>query len=378
MLKRAWYFVPALISFLLIFSGCGGQETPPPATAEEFSRRAMLENIAHEIILPLHEDFSRQTEALRAAVRTFQATPTLENLQSLQEAWRATSRLWYKVTLFRLGRLTFSPQSRIANNVPLATPLIDQFIDGTDPLDTDALAVFGSNVVGLRAVEYLIFDPEGGNESVIRKYTDDPTAARRAQYLVLTTEDLNATVSELLQVWLPEGSNYVEAFVDGDDPSSVQGSISMLANQMMSTLESTITMMIGWPLGILSGSVQVDIIESKYSGYTLQQVKSNIENLRDTFNGRGASEDGFGFDDYLDFLGAAYNDMSLADAINQQFDRVIAALNAIEEPFAVALVNNPQQVQRVYDEGRSLIVLLKTDMASRLGITITYNDSDGD
>ncbi|MFN8563023.1 MAG: imelysin family protein [Anaerolineae bacterium] len=365
-----------MIAAWLLLSGFVIQ-SQPAAQAAEFSRRAMLENIAEHIILPLH-DFLQTTDALRMAADTFQTSPTPEDLESLQDAWRATALLWYKVTLFPFGRVTFVYHSRIANDLPIATQIIEQFINGTDTLDADALAVFGSNVVGLRTVEYLIFDPDGGNDAVMQKYTSDPSAARRAQYLTLTVDDLYATVAEILAVWSPDGSNYGDEFVNADDPNSVQGSISMLANRMMGALEGTVNMSIGWPLGTLSGMVQPEIVESRYSGYTIPEITSLFEVLRDTFNGTSAEGDGLGFDDYLDYLGATYNDISLSEAINQQFDTLLADLDVIREPLGLALVNNVDEVQRVYDDGRALVVLMKTDMTSRLGITITFNDSDGD
>lgn len=378
MRKPSTYFIATLIGVSITLSGILVTAGQQANQSVEFSRRAMLENIAFQIIVPLHEDFLQQTDDLRAATYAFQAAPTVENLERLQQAWQDTSRLWHKVTLFRLGRTTFVYHSRIANDAPPAIQLIDQIINGPDPLDAETLAVFGSNVVGLRTLEYLIFDPVGGNDAVLANYTTQSSASQRMLYLVLTVEDLYATVTEVMNVWSPDGLNYLADFVDEDDPNSVQGSISMLANQMISSLESMVNMTIGWPLGTVAGEIQPDIVEAKYSGYSLQEIRSYFEILRDTFNGSGATGNALGFDDYLDYLGAHYNDILLADAIDQQFDVVLAAIDAVEEPFDSALIHHPEQIERIYEEGRLLIALMKTDMASRLGITITFSDSDGD
>jgi predicted lipoprotein len=35
-------------------------------------------------------------------------------------------------------------------------------------------------------------------------------------------------------------------------------------------------------------------------------------------------------------------------------------------------------VQTLYDECRDLVIIMKTDMTSQLGVTITFSDADGD
>src|SRR5690606_16392518 len=117
-------------------------------------------------------------------------------------------------------------------------------INGKTLIEPNAVGVFGSNVVGVRTVEYLIFDPVGGNEAILAKFVDDPNAIYRAQYLLLTVDDLHKTVGELLHMWSPDGLNYADQFVEDDDPSSVQESISMLVNAMVNSLETTVNMTI--------------------------------------------------------------------------------------------------------------------------------------
>lgn len=369
MRHRIGFFLLIVIAMLPILSVSAAPQAHQGAQNNEFNRRAMLENLATGIILPLHESFLRQTEVLRAAYYSFQASSTPENLQSLQEAWCVTAQLWYKVKLFRLGRLTFAYQSRIANNVPIATPLIDQLIEGTDTLDADALAVYGSNVVGLRTAEYLIFDPENGNTAVLQKYTDDPFAARRTEYLRLTIEDLYVNALVLLNVWSPDGANYAENFIAADDLSQ-EGSTSVLVNQMISSLEAMVTMTIGWPVGTPSRVVHPDIVESLYSGDTVQEIRSYFEILRDTINGQGTRGNGLGFDDYLASVGATYFGMPLADALNEQVGIVLRVLDTIHEPLTTALINNPQQVRQLYHTAEDLEEMMEINMASQLGITI--------
>ena len=81
---------------------------------------------------------------------------------------------------------------------------------------------------------------------------------------------------------------------------------------------------------------------------------------------------------YLDFLGATYEGQPLSAAITEQTESALAALAAIEQSLSVAVVEDPDAVRTLYDEVKALLVLVKSDMANHLGITITFSDNDGD
>jgi uncharacterized protein len=87
---------------------------------------------------------------------------------------------------------------------------------------------------------------------------------------------------------------------------------------------------------------------------------------------------GIGLDDYLVAINAKYNGGSLNDAITAQLATVVSKVSAIPEPYSETVVNNPAPAQSAYDEFQKLILLMKTDMVSAMGILITYTDNDGD
>lgn len=369
-----------LLWFLVLFTLTGFALFTRQSSAQSasFDRRAMLENIGMNIILPLHQAFLEQVAVLQASAHAFRAAPTEENLQIMQQAWRDTSYLWEKVNLFKLGRLTFVYHSRIENDSPIAVQIIDDIIKSTDPFDESSISVFGSNVIGLRTVEYLIFNPAEGNSRVLANFTTDPSAERRMLYLMITVDDLYTSADQIWQIWSPDYQNYVAEFIEADDPGSVQESIVMLTNQMLITLESVTNISIGWPLGTVAGSIQPDLVQARYSGYSVAQIRSFFEVLRATYNGTSDAGDGLGFDDYLNAVGAMYDDVPLAEAINTEIDHIFATLDTITTPLNDLIVNNTAQVQALYDESRDLVVILKVDMTSQLGVTITFSDADGD
>jgi len=54
------------------------------------------------------------------------------------------------------------------------------------------------------------------------------------------------------------------------------------------------------------------------------------------------------------------------------------ALNDIPESLAESVSTQTGKVDKAYAELQQLVVLLKVDMTSVLGVQITYQDNDGD
>ncbi len=353
---------------------------PSDAQDSDFSRQEMLDNIANNIILPIHQDFLDQTVALQEATTAFEDDPTLETLSLLQQVWHDTSSAWEKVTLFEMGRRTFVYHSQIDNNSAVFTDMIEDQIlpDENILLDVDYLDGRGSSLKGLRTLEYLIFGAENIPEDVLASYTTMPYAERRMQYLSAAVDLLNVSAQKILDIWSPDGENYIADFVEADDGSSVQESISMLSNLMLSELEHVVQMNVGIALGGNAGEVNIAYATSPYSGYSIEQAISLIEALQQTFNGDSEDGNGLGFDDYLNFLDANYEDGLLSDAINTQMTIFLEALNNLNNLDQSALLEDTDQIQAVYGEGIRLLSLMKVDMAAQMGITITFSDLDGD
>jgi predicted lipoprotein len=386
---RASGAVPTVI-LLFLLVGCGGVASAPPVatnapTAEtavtaagSFDRRAMLENIATGLILPGHQAFLTSLNDLQSAAGAFTDDPTPATLTAAQDAWLAANLARMAVLPYRLGPVDESLlHNRLDNRPPRTTFIDEDILAGEMDITPEYIDSIGSSSVGLGAIEYLLFDPVGGDAAVLASFTEAANSARRRALLLALAEAMPPKAEELLRIWSADGQNYAEAFINADmDGGELQGSINMLANQLIADVEDMITSRLGKPLGKRTNEmIRPDLVEAPYSGASLPRMIATVEGIKAAFNGG----DGSGFDDYLDFLGATHeNNVPLSEAINAQFDVVLAALRAIDGPLETAIQTDQAQVEAAYEELRTLLVLLKADMVNHLGLTLTFNDSDGD
>ena len=64
--------------------------------------------------------------------------------------------------------------------------------------------------------------------------------------------------------------------------------------------------------------------------------------------------------------------------IKAQLAAAQAAVLTMENPLSEFVVTNQPAALDVYSELQSLVILLKVDMMSALGVLVTYQDTDGD
>lgn len=347
------------------------------ATADGFDRRAMLENIVNELVLPAHAALATRLAELETATRAFVAAPGPETLAAAQDAWLAANLARMAVLPYRMAPVDDSLLHNRLDNRPPRTPFIDdEILAGTMAITPEYIESIGSSSVGLGAMEYLLFDPAGGDPAVLARFTTGDGTARRGELLTALAAAMPPKAEALRRIWAADGDDYARAFIEADmDGGDLQGSFNMLANQMIGDVEEIVASRLGKPLGKrTNGEIRPDLVEAAYSGASLPRIIATLEAERATFTGG----DGPGLDDYLDFLGAMYGEEPLSRVIVAQFDAALAALRAIDEPLETAVRNDPAGVEAAYEEVRALLALLKADMVNHLGLTLTFNDNDGD
>lgn len=342
----------------------------------------MLHDIGYKVILPFHEAFVEQTKTLQTAAHQFENEPTVAHLQAVQAAWKTTTEAWKQTELFGLRQVMLTHNK--LDKWPTNPKLIENFIADDSgkaaTIDEPFVASIGSSSKGLPAIEYLIFNPERDEAALLESLTAGDMAARRMAYLVAAADNLHAEAQTLLNQWSPEGEDYLTAFMDADDSGGeTQGSINRLANEMIALAERIVQEKLGKPAGKNRyNEPRPQFAEAYRSGHSTAQIISNLRGLQMTFMGGNPTTDGVGFDDYLDFLEAHSSEGPLSERIEQQIEQAIVALEALDSPLREAIINQPDDVTQAYDAVKTVVVLLKVDMANHLGITVTFSDNDGD
>lgn len=351
------------------------------------ARRDATIAIATNVIIPMLRDLERSLIALVCATRSYKDAPTDPAAQAAaQDAWRDAMRAMQRVNLVEVGPA--GPPGVVVGGQGLgdeiyAWPLInrckiDQTIVSRDYENVETVGGYSVNARGLGAIEYLLFPlPDNANSCP----ANDPINmfnmwilvndmnARRGTYAHHAALQALYQATRLRAEWEPNAGDYLrfvrDPSVSGSPYSSSQQVLNAMSDAIFYLYSETRDMKVAYPAGINSlDGPQPSFVESTNSDTALAHIRTNIEAFRETFTGGPPGSTNLGFDDLLVQMGQG----SVATDMIARTDAALAACDAVTGPLEAAVIDNPAQVQALYDALKGVSDLLKADFISVLGL----------
>jgi predicted lipoprotein len=377
-------FTLALASVALFWACSTGttdnaDPTPQPGNAGSTDRKAMLTNIADNIILPSYANFKTTFETMLTKADAFAAKPSQASLTEFRQAWTTAYTDWQKVELFDVGPAENHTLRYFFNIYPANTVGIEENIVTGSSAALDVPSSYPKQ--GFPALDYLINGLATTDEAILAKYTTAPDAAKRIAYLKRITNQMNTQFTTVYSEWT---GGYRDTFVNctGLDAGC---STSKLVNGFVLHYERYIRSgKVGIPSGAMTnGVVAPEKVESFYKkDLSLMLAKTAHQAVVDFFNGKSVKngQEGPSLKTYLNGLGAkdSRTGTALTDIINAQLAVSTAQLNALKGNLHDEVRTNNAAVVQVYTEMQKAVRMLKVDMTTAMSITITYTDNDGD
>jgi len=378
-MRRKTFLFSAAICLLLtgIFFSCsksGGGSNPGGGTT---AKDSILANIGNNIILPAYLSLSASTGSLDSATLDFNTGPNAAKLSALQSLFKTAYLSWESASEYDGFGPAYTNQPILSglNLFPTNNTLIESNISAGN---NNVNAFANAAAKGFPALDYLLF---GGGANTLAGFTTGSGAANRKAYLAAVSADIKVESNAALKGWQASGGNYIATFLSGTG-NSVSSSLGLLINSMVQDFEVGKNDRLGIPLGKQPPGQVLPVlpneVEAYYSGISVQLALAQLKAVQNIFLGVGVQGAGPGLKDYLVKANAQYHGGPLADTIKASFASAVSGLQAIPDPFSVTIQNNPAPTTAVYVTFQQLVVLLKTDMPSALGVLITFGDNDGD
>lgn len=350
---------------LILGSGCASPGAPD-------TRRELLGAWSTGIILPLYRTFERQAEELSSATGPLCESPTPESRQAVRDAWMAARETWKEAEVYAFGPHS-RPEFRLGPQIdswPARVEGIEELVAGDAPVDAASVAGMGVWHKGLPVIEYLLY-PVTDSEPLA---LSEP---RRCEYLASVSADLVRRAHEMYAAWSPEGADFATQLSEAGRTStafrSLKDAFSEIVNRMGFTVENVRRDKLGLPLGEASGGTPApESVESRFSGRSIADIQDNLDGVELLFFG-DAARDVPGLNRYLAERGRNFDDSMLA-----ALDDSRAQLDAIGMPLAEAVQVSPEAVRAASERLGELQSLLQVDIIGALGLTLNFNDNDGD
>lgn len=366
------------ILFLAIatLSGCDRDE---PGKTDSRDRTPMLIHWADNIIVPSYDSFRAKMEVLQGAADAFAEAPSQESLLRLRSAWVEAYSSWQTVELFEVGPAERYTLRNFFNIYPANVEAITVNI-GDPSANLDVPSAYASQ--GFPALDYLINGVADSNESIVAFYTSADQGAARIAYLAKLVTRMVSLLDNVIQEW----SAYRDVFVS-QTGLDIGSSTGLLVNAYVLHYERFIRSgKFGIPSGAMTtsgGTPYPEKVEAFYKrDISLALAKTAHQAVIDFFAGKDPATGEYGpsFRSYLDALEAkdAASGTLLSDIILQQLAEAQASMEPLSESLYQQVLENNGAMIAVFMEMQAATRMLKVDLTSAMGITITYTDNDGD
>jgi len=371
--RRMKKLLLGLMMSTVLFAACNKKESNDSGSGD-LDRKNMLGNYADNYIVSAYSNMLASLEDLKAKTDAFVISPDTAALSSLQQSWRNAYKVWQKTEMLEFGPAEDASLRMYMNIYPVSISKVNANI-ASGVYNFDA---FGStDVQGFPALDYLLNGLAATNTQAIAFYNNMPDAPNRRKYLQDVVEKMLQKTKQVSDAW----SSYKTAFV-ASTGTDVNSSVSKMVNAYVLYYERFLRSgKIGLPAGAMTGNALPQLTEAYYSPSLSNELATTaLQAVRDFYEGKSynGATNGAGMRDYFAAIGTKENEKLIADILAEEMEQAQTALNALNTPIKDAVTNNRPTVLGVYDQLQDVVPLLKVDMVSAFGISITYVDNDGD
>lgn len=345
-----------------------GGDTPGPDTS--LDRKALLTQWADSMVKPGYQRFNDKLTVLKTQTTAFTAAPGTATLLSARQAWQQAYVEWQKVELYEFGPAETVSLRNHFNIYPADAAGINRNIVAGS-YDFELATAIPQQ--GFPALDYLLNGVGADDAAIVQQYM---TSAAHRRYLTDVMAKMDQTFGAVYGQWT---GSYRATFISntGTDAGS---SLSRVVNAYSQYFERFLRAgKVGIPAGAMTGTPLPDRIEAYYfrGALPLQLATTAHATVQGFFNGRAGQPS---LRSYLDGLGAkdSRTNQPLSGIINAQFGVSSQLLNALGPDLYTTVSARNADVKASYDAMQAAVRMIKVDMTSALGITVTYVDNDGD
>ena len=363
-----------IVLLVILFAACKKDDTTEPDKTG-FDRGAMLTNYADNYIVPAYAHMSVKLENLKTKLGAFTGAPSAATLTEARANFKETYLTWQKVDLLEFGPAEDVSLRMYMNTYPVTISKLDNNIT-TGSYD---LEEFGNkDAQGFPAIDYLLNGTAANDNDIIALYTTDAKAPARKKYLLDVIAKMSSKVNTVRDQWGGYKATFIAA--TGTD---VNSSTSKMVNAFVLYYERYLRSgKVGLPVGAMTGVAKPELAEANYTPLLdKENLAQALQSVKAFYEGESYAgvKGGQGMFHYMRAVGTKDDSGEpMADVISNELAKAMLGAQNLPTGIKEGVQNNRASMLGLYDNLQAIVPLLKVDMVSAFGISITYVDNDGD
>jgi putative iron-regulated protein len=340
----------AALAAVLSVAACK-KDTDTVTTTVDFKglKQEVLTDFTNKIAVAGYKDLSDGADNLYTALQTLNDNPTEANLTNAKQAWKNMRAVWEQCEGFLFGPVEDNDYDPNMDTWPTDYVQMDSLLTSTNPLEVSDIQSATLSLRGYHPIEYIIFGDHGS-----RKAAD--ITARQKKYMISLATDLRSTCHALYNSWTAAPTNFAQEVTKA-------GSGSTKYAKKQEVYLAIVEGLIGICEEVGEGKMKEpyeakdpSIVESPYSGNSVQDFKNNIVGLQNVYLGK-YKEDGKGINDLV-----AQKNLSLDNKIQSQLTAAINSFDNITVNYEQAITSQPVQVEQTMQALATLKTTLETEL----------------
>jgi uncharacterized protein len=347
---------------LLAASGAGALAIACRARAPR-TREAVLAATVREVVVPDLRDVGRTSARLRSAVEELAKTPSVRALRSARNAWKLCASAWKRAECLRKGPILENAALHRAAFWPARLPAIDAALAGGRTLDDAFVAELGADVKGLYALEYLLFPVAHAEKAAVERFAGGAGEPRRR--LAAAYARNVAELARGVERALGDGAAFAAEFAAGGGES-----LGALVGELITAIETLAVHRLDLVIRLdKNGALAPNAFEGGPSRSSHELAGAQFFTTERLYRGRS----GGGVADLVRARAPA-----VAKRVDERYDTAVHALRSLTAPLDELVRGDRPRLVAAVAALKMLEITLKLEVASTLGLTLTFPGGDGD
>jgi predicted lipoprotein len=340
-------------------SSGGDSASDSSTTTGGQNRTDVLAGLAERVIVPAYADLADATAAQTQAVEALCASPGPAQLDAARQAWLRVNQAWGATSAFRFGPVS-DRRLDASIDFPIKEAKVAALAGGSDPIDASSLGDEGADVRGSAAIEWLLF-------------ADEPMTDHRCAYASAAAELVEQAAARAHDAWTQptDGqapfADQLSMAADGGMYATEQDALADVANGAIFALKGAAEMILEKASGALTSEADPAGVDAGRAHQAREDALAAVASADAVYGGAGGPG-----------LGAIVSEIS-PDTDQRMRDKLAEARQAVEAiPPPIATAVDIAPIRSAFYVVRQAQVLMGTEVASTLGITLAFADTDGD
>lgn len=325
-------------------------------------------SVTNDIIRPSYAKLTNSFDSLLSASEKLCSSPTQDNFQATQSAWRQTMQAWMGVSWIHFGPISAGSSRFDIQLWPIRKGVTHKRVQAllaNAELTSEQVDESGVSVRGLTGSEYLLFSGSGGQLS------DYQDASKKNRCMILQQSIKNGLLSAqaLLKAW--QTKDVIAPYKQGvdmlDDTKVYESSASIIWNALLSEVEFIQLRKLEGPINPHAKKAKPTLTESWRSLNSLANIQYGLETLKQIYS--------VGFGETV-----AAENSDLNNHVLSEFDQLISEVKGFKQPMFMLLKESAGRDRLIALDKRvhQFYMLLRNDVTPLTGFTLGFNANDGD